>query len=158
MIHPQALVSAEARLGTDVQIGPFSVVEGDTTIGDRTTVASHAVIRSGTDIGADNQIGEGAVLGGLAQHSQPPQAAGRISIGSGNVIREHVTIHRSLYADGTTRVGDRCLLMVGAHVAHDCQLGDDVVMANHVLSAWGLGRTWAARQPYISFVALAGCR
>jgi UDP-N-acetylglucosamine acyltransferase len=132
-IHPQAAVSPYALVGANVKIGPFCVVEPGVIIGDNTTLASRVVVKSGTTLGRGNHICEGAVLGGLPQHIHMPESPGRLSIGDGNVIRENVTIHRALEAHKTTSVGSFGLLMVGAHIAHDCHLGDHVILTNNAL-------------------------
>ena len=132
-IHPSAAVSLQAELASDVEIGPFCVVEARTTIGRGTRLASHVVIKTGTTLGADNEVCDGAVLGGLPQHIQPPDSPGALVIGDTNVIRENATLHRSLYCDQSTRVGDHTLLMVGSHVGHDCAIGDHVVLTNNVM-------------------------
>jgi UDP-N-acetylglucosamine acyltransferase len=132
-IHPQAAVSPYALVGANVKIGPFCVVEPGAVIGDNTTLASRVVVKSGTTIGKANHICEGAVLGGLPQHIHMPECPGRLTIGDGNVIRENVTIHRALEADKSTSIGSFGLFMVGAHVAHDCHLGDHVILTNNAL-------------------------
>jgi len=130
-IHSLAAVSPYAILGNHVRIGPFSVVEPGVEIGDGTTLASRVVVRTGTSLGRDNIVCEGAVLGGMPQHLHMPEFPGRLAIGDGNVIRENVTVHRAMDADKTTRIGNGCLLMVGAHVAHDCTLGNNVILTNN---------------------------
>lgn len=132
-IHPLAAVSPYAILGRDVKIGPFSVVEQGVEIGDGTTLASRAVVRTGTTLGRDNIVCEGAVLGGMPQHLHMPEYPGRVVIGDGNVIRENVTVHRAMESEKITRIGNGCLLMVGAHVAHDCNVGDNVILTNNSL-------------------------
>ncbi|MGA2069270.1 MAG: acyl-ACP--UDP-N-acetylglucosamine O-acyltransferase [Thermoguttaceae bacterium] len=132
-IHPTALIGSNARLGADVRIGPFSVVEDDVTLGDRCVLESHVAIKSGTALGSDNHVFEGAVLGGLPQHVHMPERPGRILIGSGNTIREHVTIHRPLEADHRTTIGDHCLLMANAHVGHDCAVAHAAILTNNVM-------------------------
>lgn len=133
MIHPLAVVSPQARIAPDVEIGPFCVVEGDVDIGPGCQLAAGVVIKSGTCLGPNNRVHEGAVLGGSPQHLSPPAVLGTVVIGSGNVLRENVTIHRALKSDAATVVGDNNLLMVNAHVAHDCRLGNNIVAANNVL-------------------------
>ncbi len=91
------------------------------------------VIKSGTTLGEHNTIYEGAVVGGYPQHTRMPERLGRVTVGSHNAIRENCTIHRALNEGGTTTVGDHNLLMVAAHVAHDCTIGDYTVIANNVL-------------------------
>ncbi|HPP51368.1 MAG TPA: acyl-ACP--UDP-N-acetylglucosamine O-acyltransferase [Thermoguttaceae bacterium] len=140
-------ISPEAQIGQGVKIGPFCVIESDVVVGDRCRLESRVVLRNGTRLGPDNQIFEGAVLGGPPQHVHMPENPGLVIIGAGNVIREHVTIHRPLHASGTTRIGDNNLLMVNAHIAHDCQLGSNMIIANNTMLA---GHVEAADRAYIS--------
>lgn len=132
-IHPQALVSPQAQLGHGVTVGPFCIIEPDVVLGEHCTLASRVVIKSGTTLGEHNTIYEGAVVGGYPQHTRMPERLGRVTVGSHNAIRENCTIHRALNEGGTTTVGDHNLLMVAAHVAHDCTIGDYTVIANNVL-------------------------
>ncbi len=134
-IHPQAIVSPQARLGRDVAVGPFAIIEADVTIGEGCSLAAGVVVKSGTTLGANNRILEGSVIGGAAQHTRAPERSGRVLIGNNNTIREHCTIHRALHEGATTVVGDNNLLMVSAHVAHDCQVGNNIVFANNTLLA-----------------------
>lgn len=133
MIHSTAIISDQAQIGADVEIGPFSIIEADVVIGDRTKLAGHVTIKSGTTLGSENTVCEGTVLGGFAQHANRPEQSGRVVIGSRNIIREHSTVHRAIQADQTTTIGDDCLLMVGAHVAHDCRVGNRVILTNGVM-------------------------
>lgn len=130
-IHPLAAVSPYAILGHHVKIGPFTVVEPGVQIGDNTTLASRVVIRTGTTLGSNNFVCEGAVLGGMPQHLHMPECPGRVVIGDGNVIRENATVHRAMEAEKVTTIGSNCLLMVGAHVAHDCTVGNNVILTNN---------------------------
>jgi len=132
-IHPLAVVSPYAQLGTNVRIGPFCVVEPGVILGDRCQLAGRVTVKSGTIVGHDNTVFEGVVLGGMPQHIHMPECPGGTVIGDANVIRENVTVHRALEAGHVTRIGSRCLLMVGAHVAHDCTLGDGVILTNNVM-------------------------
>ena len=134
-IHPLASVSLHANIGAGVRIGPFCVIEDDVTIGDGCVLESHVVVKSGTLLGADNHVFEGAVLGGMPQHVHMPDAPGRVIIGSGNTIRENVTIHRPMEPDHVTMIGDHCLLMTNAHVAHDCRVGNHVIITSNVMLA-----------------------
>jgi UDP-N-acetylglucosamine acyltransferase len=134
-------------LGEGVTIGPFAVVEPGAVIGDNSSLASRVTVRTGTTLGRGNLVCEGAVLGGMPQHLHVPDAPGRLVIGDGNVIRENVTVHRAMDADKTTRIGNFCLLMVGAHVAHDCTLGDNVILTNNALLA---GHVSVADRAYLS--------
>jgi UDP-N-acetylglucosamine acyltransferase len=149
-VHPTAIVSSSARICPDVQIGPFCIVESDVAIGPHCVLESHAVVKQGTTLGADNHLFEGAVLGGMPQHVHVPDQPGRVTIGSGNTFRENVTVHRALVSDHATVIGDHCLMMVGTHVAHDCHLGNHVIMANNAMLA---GHVHVADRAYISGAA-----
>ncbi|MEX2305945.1 MAG: acyl-ACP--UDP-N-acetylglucosamine O-acyltransferase [Pirellulales bacterium] len=129
-IHPLAVVSPHAELGTNVRIGPFCVVEAGVVLGDGCHLAGRVTVKSGTEVGRDNLVLEGTVLGGMPQHINMPEHPGTVSIGDGNVFRENATVHRALEAGNVTRIGNRCLFMVDAHVAHDCTVGNHVVLTN----------------------------
>jgi len=146
-IHPLAVVHPTANVGRGVRIGPFCVVESDVTIGEGCTVWSHAVIKSGTTLGADNQVCEAAVLGGLAQHAKMPPHPGTVIIGNRNTIRESCTIHRAMKEGEATVIGDDNMLMVNAHVAHDCHLGNQIILTNNTLLA---GHVTVGDRAYIS--------
>ena len=133
MIHPTAVVSPLAVVHSGVDVGPLCVVEPGVVLGQNAKLAARVCVKSQTIIGRGTQVAEGAVLGGAPQHANPPGDPGRVVIGEGCTIREHVTVHRSLYADGETRIGANCLIMVGAHVAHDCRVGRNVILTNNVL-------------------------
>lgn len=135
MIHPTALVSPEAELGREVRIGPGAIVEGGTILGDGCEVRAHAVIAAGTRMGPGNQIGYGAIVGAEPQDLSWDGAPSRVVLGEGNVIREHVTIHRGAKPESETRIGDGNYLMVGCHVGHNCIVGDRTIIVNHVLLA-----------------------
>ena len=134
-IHPLAVVSPTARIAEDVQIGPFCVVEPDVTIGAGCRLEAGAIIKNRTTLGEDNHICEGAVLGGLPQHVNASPQTGRLVIGQENTIRENVTIHRALEENHATVVGDNNMLMVNAHIAHDCVVGNRVIIANNAMLA-----------------------
>ena len=134
-IHPTAVVSPSAQIGSDVQIGPFCIVEPDVAIGPGCVLESRVAVKTGTTLGADNHVFDGAVLGGLPQHVHIPESPGKVAIGNGNVIRENVTVHRALVTDHATTIGDHCLLMVGSHVAHDCMLASHIIVANNAMLA-----------------------
>jgi UDP-N-acetylglucosamine acyltransferase len=134
-VHPTAQVADSARLGDGVELGPYAVVEAETEIGSRTRLLSHAVVRTFTSLGSDNAVHEGAVLGGEPQDLSFKECRSHLEIGSGNRIREGVTIHRGTNPGSKTTVGSECFLMAYAHVAHDCHLGDGVILANNVALA-----------------------
>ncbi|MDR1959452.1 MAG: acyl-ACP--UDP-N-acetylglucosamine O-acyltransferase [Planctomycetaceae bacterium] len=129
--YPLSQVSSRAKIGRDVQIGPFCVIEHDVEIGDGCRLEARVTIKEGTILGENNHICEGTVIGGLPQHLAVPEECGTVVIGSENVIRENVTIHRALKESNATILGDNNLLMVNAHIAHDCRVGDNVVMVNN---------------------------
>ncbi len=133
-IHPSALVDAKARLGEDVEIGPFVVIGSEVEIGARTVVQSHAVLDGAVKVGADNRIGQGAIIGGFPQDlGFKAGTRSAVEIGDGNVIREHVTIHRGTAEDSVTRFGNNNFLMAGAHFGHNCEIGNNVIIANNCL-------------------------
>jgi UDP-N-acetylglucosamine acyltransferase len=134
-LHPTALVSADARLGEAVVVGPYAVVEGQTDIGSRTEIRAHAVVKRFTTMGEANTVHEGAVLGGEPQHLAFAGADTRLVIGHGNRIREGVTIHRGLHPTAPTWVGSSCFLMAYVHVGHDNRIGDHAILANNVMLA-----------------------
>lgn len=134
-IHPQAVISPAACLGRDVVVGPFCIVEPGAVIGDGTVLEARVTVKSGCHLGAKNHVFEGAVIGGLPQHAQMPKEVGGLVVGEGNTIRENVTIHRALHPGTVTTIGDRNLLMVNVHVAHDCHLGNGAIIANNTMLA-----------------------
>ena len=149
-IHSSAIVSSAAQIGPDVQIGPFCIVESGAVIGRGCVLDGRVTIKEGTTLGPNNRVLEGAILGGLPQHVHIPDNPGRVVIGTGNFIRENVTIHRALVPDHTTAIGDNCLLMVGCHVAHDCHVGNNVIVTNNAMLA---GHVVVGDRAYISGAA-----
>ena len=134
-IHPTAIVSPNAHLAEDVDIGPYCIVESDTMLGAGCVLESRATIKRGTTLGTENHLFEGAVLGGLPQHLHMPERPGRLVIGRGNTIRENVTIHRAMEDGAATVIGDENLIMVSAHVGHDAIIGNHVVLINNTMIA-----------------------
>lgn len=134
-IHPFAIVSEEAKVASDVEIGPFAIVEPGATIEAGCRIEPRVSIKTGVTLGEDNIVCEGAVLGGMPQHIHLEGEVGGVIIGSGNTIREHVTVHRAMYPDKFTRIGDNNLLMVNAHIAHDCVVGSHTIITNNVMLA-----------------------
>lgn len=132
-IHATAVIEPGAVLGADVSVGPFCHVGAGTNIGDGASLISHVVISGRTNLGAGSVVHPFAVLGGPPQHLAHKGEETRLEIGQRNVIREHVSMHAGTVAGGgVTRVGDNGFFMAGSHVAHDCHLGDQVVIANGV--------------------------
>ncbi|MDI1431779.1 acyl-ACP--UDP-N-acetylglucosamine O-acyltransferase [Polyangium sorediatum] len=135
-IHPLAHVDPGAKLGVDVVVGPFAVIEGDCEIGDGCRVEAHAVIAAGSRIGRRNVVHSFAVIGGAPQDRRYAGEPTTLVVGDDNVFREHVTAHRGTgHGGGVTRIGSAGLFMVGVHVAHDVVVGDRVTLANGTLLA-----------------------
>jgi UDP-N-acetylglucosamine acyltransferase len=132
-IHPLSVVSPQAELAADVQIGPFCVIEAGVRIDAGTRIDSHVIVREDTQIGRDNRIHDRAILGGPPQHLRAEGPFGALVIGDGNLIRENVTMHRALTEGKNTVVGNGNMFMVNAHIAHDCLVGNHCIMANNTL-------------------------
>jgi UDP-N-acetylglucosamine acyltransferase len=131
-IHPTAQVADGAQIDPTATVGPFAVIGPDVRIGAQTRVGPHTVVEGRTTIGAHNEIGPHAVIGAPPQIRELQRAdRGALEIGEGNCIRELATVHVG-GPGGVTRLGGRNLLMAYSHVAHDCQLGDGVELANGV--------------------------
>jgi UDP-N-acetylglucosamine acyltransferase len=132
VIDPRAVIELGAQLAPDVEIGPYTVIGSGVVLGARCWVGPHAVIIGNTTIGADNKIFQFASIGGAPQDKKYSGAPTRLSIGDRNVFREFCTINRGASADqGLTRIGDDNLFMAYTHVAHDCTLGNNIVMVNY---------------------------
>lgn len=130
-IHETAIVDASAKIGADCYIGPFSVIGPEVTLGDKVRLDSHVVIDGKTSVGDETHIYPFASIGLAPQDLKYGGEPTAVEIGKGNHIREFVTIHRGTEGGGgLTKIGDRNLLMAQAHVAHDCQIGSEVIMAN----------------------------
>ncbi|MEO6393000.1 MAG: acyl-ACP--UDP-N-acetylglucosamine O-acyltransferase [Pyrinomonadaceae bacterium] len=134
-IHSTAIIGETAKLADSVRIGPFAVIEDDVIIGPDCEIAAHAVIKRFTVMGARNRVAEHAVLGGLPQDTKFGGEESRLVIGDDNLIREFVTLHRASGEGRETRIGNRNFLMIGVHIAHNCLIGDDNIMANGVALA-----------------------
>ncbi|RYY68573.1 MAG: acyl-ACP--UDP-N-acetylglucosamine O-acyltransferase, partial [Chitinophagaceae bacterium] len=132
MISPLAHISSNAVLGNNVKVDPFAVIHEDVRIGDGTHIMSNAVIMSGTSIGKDCLIFPGAVIGAIPQDLKFIGEKTTVEIGDNTTIRECVTINRGTQDKWKTAIGSNCLLMAYAHVAHDCILGDNVILSNSV--------------------------
>ncbi len=131
VIHPTALVAKDAVIGDDVEIGAYAVVQSGVEIGARTTIGPHAVIAGPTKIGEDNRIHQFASVGDAPQDKKYKGEPTRLEIGHRNVVREFVTLNRGTTKDqGVTRIGDDNLFMAYTHVAHDCVVGNQCVLAN----------------------------
>jgi UDP-N-acetylglucosamine acyltransferase len=130
-IHPTVIISPDAKLEANVEIGPYSVIGADVKIGKSTIIGPHVVIDDYTHIGEGCHIHQFCSIGALPQDLKFGGEKTRVVIGNFNTIREFVTINRSTTADiGVTIMGDHNLIMAYCHVAHNCKLGDRIVMAN----------------------------
>jgi UDP-N-acetylglucosamine acyltransferase len=134
MIHLTAIIGSGAKIGANVEIGPHTLIGGDVTIGNETMIGANAVIEGKVTIGRGNRIGHGAIIGGAPQDvSFTEKTRSGVEIGDGNLIREYCTIHRGTTEGSATKIGDENFLMVGAHVGHNCVVGNKVIIANNVL-------------------------
>lgn len=153
--HPTALIHPDAQLHPTVEVGPYCVIGPDVCIGAHTRLHAHVVLEGPLELGEYNQLFPFACVGQSAQVRAEDMAhrpGGRLVVGDFNIIREYVTLHRGSEAGrGETRLGSRCYLMASAHVAHDCWVGDEVVMANGTSLA---GHVEVAGQ--VTFGGLAG--
>lgn len=131
VIHPSAVIGPRARLGSNCYIGPYSIVGNEVELGDGVRIESHCVIDGRTTIGADTHIFPFVSIGLQAQDLKYKGEPSETKIGERNRIREFVTIHRGTAGGGMlTQIGDDCLFMAQVHVAHDCIIGNGVIMAN----------------------------
>lgn len=135
-IHPTAVVDPRAELADGVTVGPYSIIGPRVRIGAGTTIGPHVVISGVTRIGRDNKIVGQASIGAEPQDFSYRGEPTEVEVGDGNMIREFVTINRGTQKGGAiTRVGSHCLLMACSHIAHDCTVEDNVILANNVMLA-----------------------
>jgi UDP-N-acetylglucosamine acyltransferase len=132
VIHSTAIVDPTADLAHDVTVEPFAIIGPEVQIGAETTIGARATIERGTIIDSGCSVGIGCVLGGAPQDFRYAEEPTSLEIGSGTVLREYVTIHRGTVRSGATTLGRNCYIMAYAHVAHDCHLGDNVILGNAV--------------------------
>ncbi len=131
MIHSAAIVDPTAEIGQGVEIGPYSVIEKEVSIGDETRIGPHVVIRQGTRIGKGCQIFQFASIGEAPQYFGYRGEKTFLEIGDHNIIREFVTLHRgTVKGGGKTVIGNQNFFMAYSHVAHDCRIGNQVILAN----------------------------
>jgi UDP-N-acetylglucosamine acyltransferase len=131
MIHPTAIIDPAARLDSSVEVGPYTIIGADVDIGPGTKIGPHVVIKGSTRIGSNNRIFQFASIGEDCQDKKYHGEPTRLEIGDDNTIREYCSIHRGTVQDQSlTRVGSRNLFMTSVHIAHDCMIGDDVIVAS----------------------------
>ena len=135
MVHPMTSIHPDARIHPSVEIGPFVTIHGDVEIGEGTVIHSNVTIMDGARIGKNVTIYPGAVISGAPQDLKFAGEVTTAIIGDGTTIRECVTIHRGTASKGKTIVGSNCLIMAYCHVAHDCCVGNNVIMSNAVQMA-----------------------
>ena len=134
LIHHTAIIHQGAEIDHNVSIGPYSIIGPNVKIGKNSSVFSHVIIDGYTEIGTGNQIYPFSVIGSNPQHYKYSGEITKLSIGDNNVIREHVTIHPGTEV-GTkiTKIGNNGFFMVGSHIAHDCEVGDNVIFVNNAV-------------------------
>ena len=132
-IHPTAVIDPKAEIDSDVEIGPYVVIEGPVKVKRGTRVIAQAYLTGWTEIGENNEIHPGATLGDSPQDNAYKGEKTYLKIGHDNIIREHVQVHRGTRAESSTTIGNHNFLMANSHVGHNCKLGDQVVLANGAL-------------------------
>ena len=135
-IHPTAIISPKAILADEVEIGPSAIIGEGAVIGAGCVIQAHAIIENRVTMGEGNIVGYGSVIGAAPQDfSHSPEVESEVRIGNNNRFREYVTIHRGTKPGTATTVGNECFLMVGAHLAHNVRLGNNVIITNNCLLA-----------------------
>ena len=129
-IHPSAVVDRDAELAGGVEVGPFAIIGPGVSVGPDCVIGPHATLERNVRMAGGVRVGQGSVLGGDPQDLKYRGEETWVEVGEGTVIREYTTINRGTSATGLTRVGSECLLMSYVHLAHDCHLGDGVIIAN----------------------------
>src|ERR1044071_8239474 len=132
-IHPTAIIDPQAEIDSDVEIGPYVVIDGPAKIEHGTQIMGHAYVIGWTVVGMDNEIHPGVVLGDAPQDKSYKGEETFLRIGDRNVLREHVQIHRGTAAGTSTIIGNDNFLMACSHVGHNCVLGDGIIIANNAL-------------------------
>ena len=136
MIHKTAIIDIKARISNNVQIGPYSIIGPDVQIGENTKIQSNVSVVGNTIIGKNNKIYPFASIGNDPQDMKYRGEKTKLIIGDNNTIREYSTINPgTIQGGGVTRVGNRNLIMIGSHIAHDCLLGNEIVIANNAAIA-----------------------
>jgi UDP-N-acetylglucosamine acyltransferase len=131
-IHPTAIVHPGARIADDVAIGPWCLVEDGVSVGAGSMLGPFSRVLAGSALGENVILDGGAVIGGVPQDQKYGGEPSRVSIGSGTRVGEYATVNRAAVPNGVTKVGENCLIMAYAHVAHDCELADGAILANAV--------------------------
>ena len=136
MIHKTAIINSKAKISTNVEIGPYATIGPNVEIGENTLIQSHVNITGNTTIGKGNKLYSFASIGSDPQDLKYKGEETTLIIGDNNTIREHVTINTgTVQGGGLTKIGNNNLIMIGAHIAHDCIIGNNIVMANNTAIA-----------------------
>ena len=136
MIHKTAIIDSKAKISTNVEIGPYATIGPNVEIGENTLIQSHVNITGNTNIGKGNKLYSFASIGSDPQDLKYKGEETTLLIGDNNTIREHVTINTgTVQGGGLTKIGNNNLIMIGAHIAHDCIIGNNIVMANNTAIA-----------------------
>lgn len=146
-IHPTAVIDSRAEIDSQVEIGPYVVIEGPVKIRRGTRIMAHAYLAGWTEIGQNNEIHPGAALGDAPQDKAYRGEETYLTIGDSNIFREYVQVHRGTAPGSSTIIGSHNFLMAGSHVGHNCRLGDHIVLANGALLG---GHVEVANQVFIS--------
>lgn len=134
-IHPRAIVHPNAKIGEGTSIGADAIVDEFVEIGDRCEIRARAIVTGHTKLGDDNQVGYGAIIGSEPQDTSYRGAVTFVEIGDRNIFREYTTVNRGTKEGSVTKIGNDNLLFTGAHVAHNCKIGNRVILVNNVLLA-----------------------
>ncbi|MBD2189022.1 acyl-ACP--UDP-N-acetylglucosamine O-acyltransferase [Pseudanabaena mucicola] len=134
-IHPRAIVHPNAKIGEGTSIGADAIVDEFVEIGDRCEIRARAIVTGHTKLGNDNQVGYGAIIGSEPQDTSYKGAVTFVEIGDRNIFREYATVNRGTKEGSVTKIGNDNLLFTGAHVAHNCKIGNRVILVNNVLLA-----------------------
>ena len=129
-IHPSAIIDSSAKIGKNVQIGPYTIIGKNVEIGEGTKIGPYCVIEN-TKMGKNNELIGSAFIGVKPQDLSYKDLDSRVIMGDNNKIRENVTIHRATSLETPTTIGNNCLLMANSHVAHDCVLGNNIILVNN---------------------------
>ena len=132
LVHPTAIIDPGANVAPGVAVGPYSIIGPGVVVGRGTVLGSHVLVERDTTLGEQCQIAKGAVIGSDPQDLKYEGEPSQLIVGDRTVVREYATLNRGTRASGKTVVGSDCLIMTYAHVAHDCEIGNHVVLSNAV--------------------------
>ena len=131
MIHPTAIISPHAKIGSDVEVGPYCIIGENVTLGDRCKLHSHVVLQGHSEIGSENEFYPFTAIGTKSQDLKYEGEPTSLIIGSHNVFRENATVHRGTLPNNPTRLGSHNLCLAYSHIAHDCQVGNHIILSNN---------------------------